>query len=616
MRRKNKIIEYSALAFMLCVLGVIIALTIIGFNNGAFSKKTQKQETVADGFTISSYHVLLDVKEDNKIEVTENLMVDFTSSYKHGIYRFVPIWLEYTGKNEKTLKRKATISNLHAVGESYSLDTIKKKEQIQIGNIGEYVNLGEKTYTIKYTYDLGKDPYKGFDEFIFHAFGDYWGTEIKNASIQVNMPKNIEGYIVNFFTDKLRKNNVTDVVDYRVSGNTLYASFNETKNFQKQYDNYCKEQKKQTNKTFCDEEDFYLNYKPLETALTIDIELPEDYFIGGSWNYGWKSFTISVVIILFTLWIIYNWFKFGKDYPKNTPTIEWYPPENLNAAEVGFVWNKGIVSNKCIIALILQLTSKGYIQIDELKDKEQNIQITNLLENKAKNKNMPPRTNLERIVFDRLFEEKNVVILSEHQTFYKVFDEVASEIINNFGEKVFDGKSQKKETSTFRIWVLLLGLSIISYLFIEDLEPNLSILYYISFICVFLDFFFYLFMRRRTRYGEYITAKVKGFRQFLITTEKDKLETLLKENPNYFYEMLPFAYVMDISKKWLRKFENISIPKINKGSFNYGSDSAYYAIYDNIYFPSSSGGDNSSSGCSSCGGGGGGCSSCGGGGSW
>ena len=121
-------------------------------------------------------------------------------------------------------------------------------------------------------------------------------------------------------------------------------------------------------------------------------------------------------------------------------------------------------------------------------------------------------------------------------------------------------------------------------------------------------------MKRKTEYGEKITAQVQGFRNFLITAEKSKLEALVSENPNYFYSILPYTYALNVSKKWIKKFENIPTPELDMGNFNYGSDSSYHDLDDNVYRPSKSVDfSTNSSGCSSCGGG---CSSCGGGGSW
>lgn len=678
--------------------------------------------SLADGFTISSYNVILDVKEDNKIDVTENITVNWESKNHHGIYKFTPEWLEYTDKKGNTIKRKSVVSNLKAIGDPYTTDLVKKKARIKIGSASKYVDLGEKTYNIEYTYDMGKDPFKNFDEFIFHAFGDYWGTEIKNATIQINMPKSIDGYNINFFTDKKRKENVSSYVDYEIIGNTLYASFDQDKYTEAQKEEYCSNEFNIINGVCDFKKNSYYN-KKLEKSLTVDIELPDGYFVGGSWNYGWGSFIIILIIFGITIYTILKWRKYGKDYPKYTQTVEFYPPENMSAAEVGYIYGKR-PSKKLTISLIVQLASKGYIKIDEIKEKKKEIQITNLapirpnellpfdstlpkriieikkikvadkyltkkettmmkylfkkgdtkslktnfdkfdsikdnlvsrgyikilsdngldrlsyidtkkqeynkkiihyekdmLEYNKKMSKMPSLTELESIVYNRLIENESTVILSKHKTFYKAFDDVEKNLESKLKDAVHDKIATKKMITSIFITIIVAILSIISYRGVEDLDPNWKILYILSFICVFINIFFTIFMKRKTEYGEKITAQVLGFRHFLITVEKPKLEALVEENPNYFYNILPYTYVLNISKKWIKKFEDIPVPDLDMGNFDYGNDWAYNDLYNNVYHPEPTYSSSSSSGCSSCGGGcsscGGGCSSCGGGGSW
>lgn len=708
--------------FFFCYFAIMIFWALIGGITSLFSDDTENIK-LADGFTISAYNIILDVKEDNKIDVTENITVNWESSYHHGIYKFTPEWLQYTDKNGNTIKRKSIVSNLRSTSDPYTTDWVKKKARIKLGSASEYVSLGEKTYNVEYTYDMGRDPFKNFDEFIFHAFGDYWGTEIKNATIQINMPKSIEGYNVNFFTDKKRKENVSNCVDYEVIGNTLYAKFNQDKYTEAQRKEYCSNEYNVENGVCDFGENSYYN-KKLEKSLTVDIELPEGYFVGGSWNYGWGSFIITLIIFGITAYTIFKWKKYGKDYSKPAQTVEFYPPEKMSAAEVGYIYGKQ-TSKKLTISLIVQLASKGYIKIDELKEKKKEIQITNLMIkpveqlsfddlvpdrvikvkklkladptildkseitmmtylfrkvdekelktniekflavkdslvqkgfieivsdnedsrfeelNKRKNEyeaskkqyeidkvnynnkigKMPSLTTLELTVYNRLFEKDNVIILSEHKTFYKAFDDVEKELKSKLKDTVHDKVATKKMTTSIFITILVAILSLISYKFVEDLDPNWKILYTLSFICILVNTFFTVFMKRKTEYGEKITAQIQGFRHFLITAEKPKLEALVAENPNYFYNILPYTYALNVSKKWIKKFEDIPTPELDMGNFDYSSDWAYHDLYSNVYYPepvySSSG---SSSGCSSCGGGcsscGGGCSSCGGGGSW
>jgi hypothetical protein len=57
-------------------------------------------------------------------------------------------------------------------------------------------------------------------------------------------------------------------------------------------------------------------------------------------------------------------------------------------------------------------------------------------------------------------------------------------------------------------------------------------------------------------------GKVRGFKRFLDTldiTEKTKLESLVHENPEYFYYILPYAYALGKSNAWMKKFETIEM---------------------------------------------------------
>lgn len=698
-RRKN---FSSVLNNYIIIFLIIIFLIPIIIELGS---RSDNSTNLTYNYTITSYDVILDVGLDNKIDVVEKITVYWKNDKQHGLLKYTPEWLQYTDKNGRTIKRKAVISDLKSTSDPYTVDWINKKARIKLGDPSKHVNLGEKTYVIAYTYDMGSDPYRGFDEFIFHAFGDYWGTAINNATIQVNMPKSIKEYNINFFTDKYRKENVNDCVDYKIVGNTLYASFNQ--------DKYALIQESESSK--------------LDSSLTVDIELPEGYFTKGSFNYGYISFVIILIIFGITIYTVFIWKKYGKNYAKPATTVEFYPPEGMSSAEVGYIYNERKSSKKLTISLIVQLASRGYIKIDDDKVKNE-IVFTNLIpkvkplmdislitsnrevqmeklkdvdetltlkecgmmkylfkdgniklldcnldtfdqvkerlvsngyikilsdkirysnnyekvewynEQKLKHERelldfyeKYPLTDLEKIVYDNLFEHEDKVVLSKHLTFYATFDEIDELLEQKFKDKIHDNVATKKMTISIFSTIIVMILCAISYFLIEDLDPSWNILYILSFVCIFINLFFIIFMRRKTEYGEKIKTQVKGFRKFLMTVEKPKLEALVEENPHYFYDILPYTYALNISKKWIKEFENISIPRLDMGSFDFSSDFAYYNLCNDVRYPdpvshrtsyhSSSRSSSGSSGCSSCGGSssssrGGGCSSCGGGGSW
>lgn len=56
-----------------------------------------------------------------------------------------------------------------------------------------------------------------------------------------------------------------------------------------------------------------------------------------------------------------------------------------------------------------------------------------------------------------------------------------------------------------------------------------------------------------------IVGKILGFRKNIILTEKKRMELLLKDNPSYYYDILPYAYVMNITDEFTKNFEGLTL---------------------------------------------------------
>ncbi|MDD4146583.1 MAG: DUF2207 domain-containing protein, partial [Clostridia bacterium] len=91
------------------------------------------------------------------------------------------------------------------------------------------------------------------------------------------------------------------------------------------------------------------------------------------------------------------------------------------------------------------------------------------------------------------------------------------------------------------------------------IESLYALSYLIGCVSMLLLFFFYKIMPKRTVYGNELLGKIKGFKTFLKTAKKPKLEILVREDPAYFYNILPYAYVLGVSDKWIKKFESIAV---------------------------------------------------------
>lgn len=83
--------------------------------------------------------------------------------------------------------------------------------------------------------------------------------------------------------------------------------------------------------------------------------------------------------------------------------------------------------------------------------------------------------------------------------------------------------------------------------------------YGIGILCVLGMFTCLEYLPKRTPYGTEMLGKIKGFKNFLETAEKEELEKMVSQNPTYYYDILPYAYVLGVSNKWIEEFEEIAL---------------------------------------------------------
>ena len=55
-----------------------------------------------------------------------------------------------------------------------------------------------------------------------------------------------------------------------------------------------------------------------------------------------------------------------------------------------------------------------------------------------------------------------------------------------------------------------------------------------------------------------VYGRIEAFKRFLLEAEVDRLETLIEDNPNYYFDILPYCYILKITKKLKPKFERIT----------------------------------------------------------
>mgnify|MGYP004617676717 CR=1 FL=1 len=523
MRKRKNTLRTITLLFVWTLLLVIIPFFVSKVENNRFKNNGSY---ISSEFEIVNYDVVMDVDRNNRVDVTENIVVNIPGNNFNGIYKSIPKWLKYYNSDGKETKKKIVITNLRAEGEKFVLSETSDSIGIRIGSTRTTANPGLHTYKIMYRYNMGKDNNKDFDELVFNVFDNYDNTKIDNMSVTINMPNNIDDNTVNFFKDKEKINNN---IDYSINGNTLVAR---------------------------------LSSYQLDDSVTLNMKLPDGYFVGGISNYGIICFIICIALVVLSIYSFCSWSKYGKDFNKYSQTVEFYPPEDLDAAQVGFIYGEKSIT-KLTTALIIGLASKGYISIEEIGKNKYKIV-------KTGNNNSKKMSITEQIVYQDLFKNgNNENVISEDPSFAGVFAKVNTCLENVMDKKINDIESRNKMYLTFTLLFIGIVAWVGSYLYIKDLNPSYNIVYTLSFAAIFISGFFAIITNRKTSYGEMISSKVLGFRNYLNTAEKNQLEKLVEDDPNYFYNILPYTYVLNISKKWIDTFGKKNMPNIDLSALEY-----------------------------------------------
>ena len=350
-------------------------------------------------------------------------------------------------------------------------------------------------------------------------------------------------------------------------------------------------------------------------GITVFCELPEGYWEGEA-GYGWaKAGTMALGVILPIL-IVALWFLFGRD-KKIIPIVEFYPPEGMTPAEVGYVID-GHGDKKDILSLIMYFGDKGYISIEE-DDDEKDFIITKLKEIDGNEK------NFAQSLFRGLFTKGDVVRVSElDEDFGDNYLTAQEQLFNYYAKKsnrqfsiassllqllslVFMGvalvvilvlaqwysgvilptvmagvaafvgiitlcialnRASKVHTLSNKnkivggaiTWIVLaVAFGLYSYVIATMIKLIwFTVVLLILFMAASLAI---VQMQQRTKKSIELMGRILGLKNFIETAELDRINMLVEENPNYFFNILPYAYVMGLTDKWAKNFEKINITK-------------------------------------------------------
>ncbi len=588
--------RFRRIGLFLAILAAFLIMSgTVGYAEEGADPKTPSRNSKYDDrdFVIDAYDIHVKVNENNTLDITENLTVWFHEA-RHGIYRDIPLSNTVVRQDGTVTKNHTRVTDVN-VSDTFEAETQDGKYHIRIGDANETVT-GEKKYTIRYNYNLGRDPLKDKDEFYFNLVGSEWTSAIGNITFSIEMPKDFDKEKLGFSAGWERTADSTGVV-WSVSGREITGS--------------------------------YEGILESGQALTVRLELPEGYFVDAGLENSLRDIICYSLPILFLIISFFLWFKFGKD-DLVVDTVEFYPPDGVSSLDAGFLYRGRAVASD-VTSLLIYLANRGFIRIEETEErgvfrKKQTFRFVKLKDYDGDNQN-------ERTFMDGLFHSdtslarQSVTAGQLYDSFYRTTNKILTNVNSkknmdklfekNTGFKSFlvmvmilasafliafppvvsydsidtllfllfpiiafslffgmilGGKGKGRQKGKMKsggclsfilglIFAVALGLVPTVVLLFPLLEENTfyMIMFFVGLACIGGMIIFFIYMPKRTPYGIQMLGRLEGFRNFLEVAEKQQLEMLVQENPQYFYHILPYTYVLGVSDTWMKKFETIQL---------------------------------------------------------
>jgi len=624
---------------------------------------------------ILRFHSDITVREDTSLTVKETIqVVSEGKEIKHGIYRDFPtryrrLWGNRTvgftvlevlrnGQSEKYFQKRI-FNGVNGV-------------RTYIGDQDALIPPGEHTYTLVYETDRQLGFFKDYDELYWNVTGNAWRFPIEKASADVRLPQGAMEKIIN---------------------HTAYTGYvgERGEDFKTEIDFYGGV-KFETTKPLAPSEGLTIALSwPKGFVIQPDAKAKFRYFYRD--NRGFFYGFIGLLVVLG--YYLYAWVKVGRDPSKGVIVVRYAPPGNMSPAEMRYFLRKEY-DDKTLSAAIIDIAAKGYLSIKEedrkykllRKEKgetplsaEEIFVLSTLLdsgkemvlEGENGSKIRSTANQLETYLKSK-YQSSKVYFISNKKYFlagillsFIVFlfsgggDAVGTNFLPlflfacfwltpwSFVTFGFLIPATIKNWMNFKdgilIWLLQIPLHLIMTFFtLVFLAAELVALYYFSYwssflvtllfaLVVLVNVIFFFLLKNISPQARKMFDGIEGFKQFLVATEKDRLNMLNppERTPELFEKYLPYALALGVEQRWAEQFSDVLADVSATGGAGGYSPSWYSGIatglasasefsssFSNSFTdalsssaPSSGSGGGSGGGGSSGGGGGGG-----GGGGW
>ena len=281
----------------------------------------------------------------------------------------------------------------------------------------------------------------------------------------------------------------------------------------------------------------------------------------------WAACNFDIMAIIFgCVWAIafivflIQFFR-RRDKHDTVEVVEFSCPEDMTPAEVGFLVD-GIVDGSDISSLIVYWAGKKYLTIS--KDKNQVLtRLVDVLPEECK--------DYEKDLFNFIFAGRKETQMTEVASRLKERQDLMNSVVSKIERPALflvcsdwlltyydyrhKNKSSKGRVASFIVFLILIaGMGVACFFFFEtDYYKVVLLLACVAIMCVVV--LLNCKMQIYSKTGQEKLGQVLGLRNYINVAEKDRIAMLVEEDPEVFFEILPYASVLGVSDKWIKDFQ-------------------------------------------------------------
>lgn len=505
-----------------CLLVLLLAVAIL------------PHDVQAEEFTINRFHSDITIHEDASVIVTETIEVTFHES-RRGIYREIPV--RYQTDYGETMRMPIDVAEVTdengrewTTKISYPGNVIN----IRIGDADVWIN-GRQTYVITYEVTNALQYFEGFDELFWNVTGTYWDADILQASATISLSSDQTTSIeqAQCYTGRYGDREQACTVETFENG----VKFVATRPLRP--------------------------YEGLTVAYGFDkgiVAEPSD-FQRFMWAINLADNWVLILPFVVLIFMITHWRRKGRD-PKvrDAVAVMYEPPrvdgKPLNAAEVGTIIDER-VDARDITSGLISLAVGGYLQIEETTKEG----LLSLFDSKdyvlTKLKEPDPElSTFETRLMQDVFPagRTSITVSDMNKKFYKHISGLKKRIYDDLQKKKFFGARPDKVKGRYMLYGVLTMFGTVFLTapwglagFVQAIIAGL--------VSGFIIIMFSNAMPVKTRAGAQASIEAKGFQEFMMRVEKDRLERMAGKD--LFFKYLPYAIALDVADHWAKAFEGI-----------------------------------------------------------